>query len=32
MHSGQIQAELIGDEIIDEAIASHSFGHNRASH
>ena len=32
MHGGQMQAELIGDEIIDEAIASHSFGHSRVSH
>ena len=32
MHSGQIQAELTGDEITDEAIASHSFGHSRAAH
>jgi ABC-type sugar transport system ATPase subunit len=32
MHGGQMQAELIGDEIIDEAIASHSFGHSRVFH
>jgi ribose transport system ATP-binding protein len=28
MHGGQIQTELTGDEITDEAIASHSFGHS----
>ena len=32
MHDGQIQVELMGDEITDEAIASHSFGHSRAAH
>jgi ABC-type sugar transport system ATPase subunit len=32
MHGGQIQAELIGGDITDEAIASHSFGHGRAAH
>ena len=32
MHGGQIQAELRGDEISDEAIASHSFGHSRVTH
>jgi ribose transport system ATP-binding protein len=32
MHSGQIQAELTGHEITDEAIASHSFGHGRTAH
>jgi ribose transport system ATP-binding protein len=32
MHDGQIQAELTGDEITDEAIASYSFGHSRVAH
>jgi ribose transport system ATP-binding protein len=32
MHSGQIQAELRGDEITDEAIASYSFGHSHVIH
>jgi hypothetical protein len=32
MHDGQIQVELTGDEITDEAIASHSFGHSRVAH
>ena len=31
VHGGQIQAELTGGEITDEAIASHSFGHSRAA-
>ena len=32
MHRGQVQAELKEDEITDEAIASHSFGHIRVTH
>jgi ribose transport system ATP-binding protein len=32
MHRGQVQAVLEGDEITDEAVASHSFGHIPAPH
>ena len=32
MHGGQIQAQLTGGEITDEAIARHSFGHSHTAH
>ena len=32
MHRGQVRAVLEGDEITDEAVASHSFGHDHAMH